>query len=255
MEPHDRFHKIQILWSQQLRPSRSRKRSRLELQHEKSSQWVFNRGTEEGGCGFRLVTQEGQNLCTDTATEQPMFKTSSEHRTLDLANKCMTKDFLSVFHLMGQLTNTRHSDGAPDPDGSLKEVVRIRIRHYHNLYLNRPDPIGFIPLTVDTTGRLYDDFSRLFFLHDHREASVLTNELPEESDQFRFIRDECFANWKGAVGLLMAKTSVMWISISLDLSSRLFIPLSRFIRSRRHTPFLAPSLVLFPPCSSQSVNA
>ena len=65
-----------------------------------------------------------------------------------------------------QLTNTRRSDGAPDPDMALKEVVRIKIRHYRNLYLNHPDPIDFIPLAVDTTGRLYDEFIRLLFLHD-----------------------------------------------------------------------------------------
>ena len=81
---------------------------------------------------------------------------------------------------MGQLTNTRRSDGTPDPDGALKTVVRIEIRYYRNLYLNRPDPMVFIPLTVDTTGQLYDDFIRFLFLHDHREATSLANELPEE---------------------------------------------------------------------------
>ena len=60
----------------------------------------------------------------------------------------------SHLHPMGQLTNTRRSDGAPEPDGALKEVVRIHIRYYRNVYLNRPDPIVFIPLSVDTTGRL-----------------------------------------------------------------------------------------------------
>ena len=151
---------------------------------------------------------------------------------------------------MGQLTNTRRSDGDPDPDGSLKTVSRIKIRHYHNLYLNRPDPIVFIPLTVDTTGHLYDDFVRLIFFHDHREGSPLTNEFPEESDQFRFLRIVCFVNLKGTVGLIMTKVSTMWISIPLDLSSRPFIPLSRFIRSCRPTPFLTPVyLVLFPPSS------
>ncbi len=29
-------------------------------------------------------------------------------------------------HPMGQLTNTRHSDGSPDPDGVLRESVRIK---------------------------------------------------------------------------------------------------------------------------------
>jgi hypothetical protein len=46
--------------------------------------------------------------------------------------------------------------------------------------------------------------------------------------------------------LILAKTSVMRISIPLDLSSRSFIPLPCFIRSRRVTPLLAPSLVFSP---------
>jgi hypothetical protein len=45
-------------------------------------------------------------------------------------------------------------------------------------------------------------------------------------------------------------TSVMRISIPLDLSSRSFIPLPRFIRSRCPIPLLDPSLVLFHPCSA-----
>ena len=36
----------------------------------------------------------------------------------------------SHLYPMDQLTNTRRSDGAPDPDTVLKEVVRIKIRHY-----------------------------------------------------------------------------------------------------------------------------
>ena len=156
----------------------------------------------------------------------------------------------SHLHPVDQLTNTRRSDGAPDPDAALKEVARIKIRHYRNLYLNRPDPITFIPLAVDTTGRLYDEFIRLLFLHAHREASALTNELPEESDQFLVLHTSCFVNLKGAVGLIMAKASAMRISIPLDLSSRSYIPLPSFIRSCRPTPFLTPSLVLFPPCST-----
>ena len=129
-------------------------------------------------------------------------------------------------------------------------MVRIKISHYRNLYLNRPEPIAFIPSTVDTTGRMYDEFIRLLFWHAHRESSDLANELPEESDLFRFLRVSCFANLKGAVVLIMTKTSAMWISIPLDLSSWSCVPLPRFIRSRRPTPLLAPSLVLFPPRSA-----
>ena len=64
----------------------------------------------------------------------------------------------------GQLTNIRHSDGAPEPDGTLKVVTRKKIIHYHQLYLDRPEPIAFMPVAVD-------DFLRLLFLHDHRGVS------------------------------------------------------------------------------------
>jgi hypothetical protein len=46
--------------------------------------------------------------------------------------------------------------------------------------------------------------------------------------------------------LILAKVSVMRISIPLDLSSRSFIPPPRFMRSRRAAPLLTPSLVFTP---------
>jgi hypothetical protein len=46
--------------------------------------------------------------------------------------------------------------------------------------------------------------------------------------------------------LILAKASAMRISIPLDLSSRPFIPPSRFMRSRRAATLLAPSLVFTP---------
>jgi hypothetical protein len=51
------------------------------------------------------------------------------------------------------------------------------------------------------------------------------------------------------------KVSAMRISLPFNLSSRSFIPLPRFIRSRRHTPLLDPSLVLFPPYSVEVAHA
>ncbi len=88
-------------------------------------------------------------------------------------------------HTTGQLTHTSLSNGAPEPDGALQKVVRDKIRHYRQIYLDRPDPIACMPVAVDTSVRVYDDFSRLLFLHTHRETSSLSNELPEESDQLR----------------------------------------------------------------------
>jgi hypothetical protein len=107
-----------------------------------------------------------------------------------------------------------------------------------------------MPVAVDTVVRIYvrvyEDFSRLLFLYAHREASTLSNEIPEESEQFRFLRATSFDNIKGSVGLILTKESGMRISIPLDLSSRPFIPLPRFMWSRRVTPLLAPSLVFSP---------
>jgi hypothetical protein len=150
----------------------------------------------------------------------------------------------------GQLTNTRRSDDVPEPDGVPRVVTRKQILHYHQLYINRPDPIAFLPSVVDTTGQLHDDFSRLLFPHVNREGSALVNDIPEESNQFRFLRVVCYANVMGLVGLIWTKTSVMRISIPFDLSSRTFIPPPRFLRSRHPLPLLAPSLVFTPRIST-----
>jgi hypothetical protein len=72
-----------------------------------------------------------------------------------------------------------------------------------------------MPDAVDTAGRIYEDFSRLLFLHAHREASALATELPEESEQFRFLLAAYFLLYHYRV-------------------------------SRRVTPLLAPSLVFSP---------
>ena len=72
---------------------------------------------------------------------------------------------------LGQLTHTRRMDGAPEPDGALRTVARANIHHYRQSYINRPEPIAFMPVGVDTVGRIYEDFSRLLFLHAHREGS------------------------------------------------------------------------------------
>ncbi len=73
----------------------------------------------------------------------------------------------SIQHTAGQLTHTRRSDGAPESDGVLQKVMRDKIRHHRQIYLNRPDPIAFMTVAVDTSGRVYDDFNRLLFLHAH----------------------------------------------------------------------------------------
>ena len=61
--------------------------------------------------------------------------------------------------------------------------------------------------------------------------------LPEE-------RAACLTNLKGSIGLMLAKVSVMRVTIPLDLSTWSFIPLPRFIHTRTTTPLLTPSIVL-----------
>ena len=112
--------------------------------------------------------------------------------------------------------------------------------------MDSPDPIVFLSITINTSGYVYEDFVRLLFLHAHREASILAGELPEESEQFRFLRASRLSNLKGSVGLILAKVTVMWVIIPIDLSTRSFIPLPRFLNSRRVSPLLNQSLVLIP---------
>ncbi len=97
-------------------------------------------------------------------------------------------------HTNGALTHRVSSTGAPHPDGVLNKAARMKIRYYRQIYADRPDPIVFLPITVSTSGRVYEDLARLLFLHAHREASILDGELPEESEQFGFLRASRLAN-------------------------------------------------------------
>jgi hypothetical protein len=89
----------------------------------------------------------------------------------------------------------------------------MKIRHYRQIYEDRPDPIVFLTVTVRTSGRVYEDFTRMLFFHTHREASILAGELPEESEQFRFLRASRLVNLKGSVGLILAKASGIRVTI------------------------------------------
>jgi hypothetical protein len=98
----------------------------------------------------------------------------------------------------------------------LKNAARKKLFRYRQLYADLPDPIFFMPVAVNTSGRLCEDFLwRLLFLHAHREASALAGEF-KESDQFRFLRVVCLANLKGSVDLILAKASPMRVTIPLD---------------------------------------
>jgi len=50
-------------------------------------------------------------------------------------------------------------------------------------------------------------------------------------------------NLRDSVGLILPKTSVMWVTILIDLSTWSFTPLPRFFNTRRVPPLLNQSLV------------
>ena len=62
----------------------------------------------------------------------------------------------SQFHPLGQLTHTRRSDGVPEIDGVLRAVSRKKILQ---VYVDRPEPIVFMSVAVDTGDRICDDGS------------------------------------------------------------------------------------------------
>ena len=86
----------------------------------------------------------------------------------------------------------------------------------------------------------------LFFLHVYREPSIFTGELPEDSEYFPFLRASHLVNLKGSVGLILTKSSEIRVTSPIDLSEWSFLPLPRFLNSRRVTPLLNQSLVLIP---------
>ncbi len=79
-------------------------------------------------------------------------------------------------HTNGARTHRIPSNGAPHPDGALKNsaIENTTLQ----LYADKPDPIIFMPVAVNTSGCVYDVFVCLLSLHAHREASALAGELP-----------------------------------------------------------------------------
>ena len=128
--------------------------------------------------------------------------------------------------------------------------LNTQLYHYRRIYAEFPKPVVFIPEATSTSGRIIEEFWCLLYLHVNREDGTLVGALSEESDQFRFLRAACLANLKGSIGLMLDKASVMRVTIPLDLSTRSFIPLPRFIHTRNTTPLRTPSLLLFPHSSA-----
>ena len=100
-------------------------------------------------------------------------------------------------HTNGKLTYCLRSIGAPPPDGTLNNTARIKNNHLNHIYVERP----VLPVAVNTSVRINEEFLLLYVLNSNREASALSGEYPEESDQLCFLRSDCLTNLKGLSGM------------------------------------------------------
>ncbi len=121
----------------------------------------------------------------------------------------MTHDRFGHSNLLtnGNLTYYLRSTGAPQSDGALNNAARIKNNHGRQKYAELPEPVVLMTVTTSTSGRINEEFLLLLFLHDNRETSALSGELPEESVLFGFIRADCLANIKGSIGLMVVTAS------------------------------------------------
>ncbi len=56
------------------------------------------------------------------------------------------------------MTNTKRSDGTPEPDGTLRVVTRKKILHYCQLYLDHPETIAFMSSIVHASDGIYSGY-------------------------------------------------------------------------------------------------
>ena len=66
------------------------------------------------------------------------------------------------------------------------DVTITHDRYGHSILHTNGNLTDSIPVVVNTSGRIYEDFLRLIFFHTNRESSCFSGELVEVSDQFRF---------------------------------------------------------------------
>ena len=89
-------------------------------------------------------------------------------------------------HFNGQLTNTGRSDGAPEPDGTIKVMTRKKIIIIVNstLIVLTPSPLCRLQLTLQAVFMMT---SFVFYSCMLTVKHALSNDIPEESGHFRFL--------------------------------------------------------------------
>jgi hypothetical protein len=109
-----------------------------------------------------------------------------------------------------------------DIDKSLNEAAADKIRKYRADYNNNPpNAISFMSAVARTSGRLHSEFVRLLFLQAHREtdrffAASGVQLAQHDRGQFHFRRAAFSSQLKAKVGLALAKTAALRITLNLD---------------------------------------
>ncbi len=148
--------------------------------------WV-NSNTVYRGCP-QVSTKNLLNcIQSETMCTVVVSKTSCKHRNHPILRKVVAphQDFFFFKNHDFSRFWINFSDGPSESNGDLKTVPRVKILHYHQLYLNRPDPIVFMSVAVDTSGHIYDDCSR-------NGPSVSVSLLPNSVQRNLA---ECYAHW------------------------------------------------------------
>jgi hypothetical protein len=107
-------------------------------------------------------------------------------------------------------------------DQSLNDTVTDKVRKYRPDYNNRPPSVvSFIPVIPSTSDRLHSEFVRLLFLQTHRETDHFVETsgvLSAQSDcgLYHCRRAAVSDQLKNKVGLTLAKTTALRITLNLD---------------------------------------
>ncbi len=109
-----------------------------------------------------------------------------------------------------------------DIEKSLNETTSHKIRKYRPDYNhNPPITVVFIPVIVNTSGRLHSEFIRILFLQTHRETDRFFTtsrvHLPKStSGLFHFHRSVFLVTLKAKVGSTLVKTADLSITLNID---------------------------------------
>ena len=80
----------------------------------------------------------------------------------------------SNLHTNGKFTNCLRSIGVPQSDVTLNTDPHIKNNHYLQNYTEISEPVVFMSVATNTSGRINEELLSLLFLHVNRDARALS---------------------------------------------------------------------------------